>query len=331
MATTAVNTGNLTLLDLAKRKDPNGAIAAVVEALKERTAIIEDAVWREGKLETGDVFTTRTGLPSIGWRRFNEGVASGKSKTDQITETCGMMAGMSKVDVDLADLGGNRNAVRASEDKAFVQAFHHELETGMFYHSTAAAPEKFNGLSPRLDDTSEVGGEQIVLADAAPSGSDQTSIWGVVWGDDSVYGIVPKGSTAGLKAKDLGEQLTEDDAGNEYLALVTAWSWKVGLAVKDRRQLVRVANIDTSALAVDGDNIIPAMIRAYYKLAAPNAGRLVWYCNRTVATYLDLQARNATKNATITIERFDGHPVLMFRGSPIRVTDALTDTEAVIS
>lgn len=328
---TTINAGALTLLDIAKRKDPNGAIANIVEALSQRNAFVETALWKEGNLETGHVFTTRTGLPSIGWRRFNEGITAGKSRTDQITETCGMMAGLSKVDVSLANIGGNPMAVRASEDKGFIQGFNKEMETGFVYHSTASTPEKINGFSPRLDSTSDPYGSQIVLADASPSGSDQTSIWGVVWGEDSVFGIYPRGTTAGLKGKDLGEELVSDGNGGEYLAYRMWWEWYTGLCVKDGRQLVRVANIDTSALAATGDNIIPAMIKAYHKLENPRAGKLVWYCNRTAATYLDLQARENTKNSTLSIEKFDGREVLMFRGAPVMTTDGITNTEAVIS
>lgn len=325
-----INTENLTLLDLAKRKDPNGAVAAIVEVMTRRNPIIQDAVFKEGNLETGDLITTRTGLPSIGWRRFNEGVTAGKSKTDQITETCGMMTGTSKLDVALANIGGNAGAKRASEDKAFVQSFNNELETGLIYHSTKSAPEKIHGIIPRLNATTDPGGSQIILCDAAPSGADQTSILFVGWGDESVYGIIPKGSNAGLKSKDLGERMVDDGTGKEYLAFQTYWEWFVGLAVKDWRYVARVANIDTSALSATADTILPAMIKAYYQIENHNAVRGVWYCNRLIATYLHLQARNKVASQ-LTLETVGGKPVMMFLGAPIRVTDGITNTEAVVA
>lgn len=326
-----VNASNLSLLDYAKRLDPNGAIADVVEMLSQSNAILQDAVFKEGNLPTGHVFTSRTGLPSIGWRRFNEGVAASKSKTDQITESCGMCEGNSVVDVKLANLGGNAGAFRASEDKSFVAAFNKEMETGMFYHSTKTAPEKFMGLSPRLDATTNAGGSQIIKCDASASGSDQTSMWLVCWGDDSVFGIFPKGSKAGLAAYDYGIQPWKDANNNPYQAFVTNWSWQVGLVVKDWRQLVRIANIDTGNLSGTADTLIPSAVKAYHQIQDPTKGRMAWYCNRTVGTYLHLQALNNTKQSTLSIEDIAGKPVLKLLGYPVRTSDALLNTEAVIS
>jgi hypothetical protein len=326
-----INNTNLSLLDYAKRKDPNGAIANVVEMLSQSNAILQDAVFKEGNLETGHTFTSRTGLPSVGWRRYNEGVAASKSKTDQVTETCGMAEGNSIVDVKLANIGGNAPAFRTSEDMGFVQSFNKEMETGMFYHSTKTAPEKFMGLSPRLDSTSNTGGSQIIKADSGASGSDQTSAWLVCWGDESVFGIFPKGSKAGLDHHDMGEQLWKDANNNPYRAYVTNWSWQIGLCVKDWRQLVRIANIDTGNLVATTDTVITSFVKAYHQIQNPKLGRLVYYCNRTVGTYLHLQALNNTKNSTLTIEQIGGQPVLMFMGIPVRTSDALLNTEAVIS
>lgn len=328
-----INTGNLSLLDYAKRKDPNGAIAQVVETLSQSNAILQDAVWQEGNLETGHVFASRTGLPSVGWRRYNEGVAASKSKTDQITETCGMAEGNSVVDCKLAEIGGNEPAFRASEDMAFLQAFNKEMETGVFYHSTKTAPEKFMGLSPRMDATTNAsGGQQIILADASASGNDQASIWLVCWGDDGVFGIFPKGSKAGLTPHDMGVQMWADSGGtNRFRAYVMNWCWQIGICVKDWRQLVRIANVDTGNLVATTDTIITSMVKAYHQIQDPTKGRLAYYCNRKVATFLHLQALNNTKQSTLTIERIGGQPVTMFLGIPVRTSDALTNTEAVVS
>jgi hypothetical protein len=48
--------------------------------------------------------------------------------------------------------------------------------------------------------------------------------------------------------------------------------------------------------------------------------------NRTLATYLDLQAMNKT-NVLLKMEEWDGEAVTTFRGIPIRVVDALTTSE----
>ena len=56
-------------------------------------------------------------------------------------------------------------------------------------------------------------------------------------------------------------------------------------------------------------------------------GRTVIYCNRTVKTYLELQAMNKT-NVLLSLGEFNGKPVTTFRGIPIRTVDALLNTES---
>lgn len=331
MATTALNSENPTLLDMIKAKDPDGSVAKVVELLTKKCPLLEDMTWKEGNLDTGHRVTSRTGLPSIGWRGFNEGVAAGKSRRDQFDETCGMLEGRSQVDCEEADLNGNAAAFRASEDMAFMASFQHELERAMFYESTLTSPKKILGLSPRLDLTTGSYGDQIYDSQISSSGNDQTSIWFIVWSPETVFGIVPKGSKAGISHHDMGEQMVADEAGNRYRAYETVWNWKAGLCVRDARYVVRLANIDTSAIAATGKLLIEDMIGAYHRLQDTTSGRLVIYANRTVATYLHLQAADTVKNSTLSIENIGGKPVTTFLGAPIRIADQLLNTEAVVS
>jgi hypothetical protein len=324
-----------TFLDQMRGMDPDGAVASVVEALTRRNPVLEDMVVREGNLTDGERVTTRNGLPSIAWRRYNEGVQPSKSRKSQYDETCGQLEGISAVDVKLARLGGNEAAFRSSEDLAFVQAMNNELSTGIFYHSSKTNPERFLGLSPRLDSLTNPYAGQIINADATAAGQDQSSIWLVCWGFDGVYGVYPKGSTGGLQYDDMGKQLWDDGTGKKFRAWVGTWSWDFGLVVKDARQLVRIANVDTSNLKPDassGASIIDAMIQAYYRLFDPNIGRLAYYCNRTVATYLHLQAKNATKQSTLSLDTdAAGRPIIKMLGIPVRVTDALNTAESIVS
>lgn len=326
-----INATNPTLKDIASRMDPNGGIARIVEVLSQQNPLLEDMTWKEGNLPTGHTFVSRTALPSGTWRRFNEGLTAQKSLTDPVTESCGMLEGMSQVDVALAKLNGNEAAFRASEDGAFIAGLSNDLETAMFYASTKTDPEKIMGLSPRLDLTTGHWGGQIVPSSLSASGNDQASVWLVVWGPNTVYGIYPKGSTVGLEQKDMGEQLVLDASNKKYRAYVTFFSWKVGLCVEDARYLVRLANVDTSAIGMTGLQLIQDMIKMVAQAHDLRAGRPVIYCNRKVATYLQLQAVDSTKNSTLTFENIGGMPVTKFMGIPIRVSDALLSTESVIS
>lgn len=329
--TAALAATNPTLADVAKLMDPDGKIDLVVEQMMKRSPLLKDATWVMGNLPTGHKFSSRTGLPSIGWRKFNQGIDASKSRTDTFTETCGMLEGRAEVDCDLADLSGNVDAFRASEATAFLQAFTHEVETGAFYHSTETAPEKFQGLSPRLDVLAGPYPNQIINSSIAHSGSDQTSMWFINWSPDTVFMMYPKDTKAGLTHEDLGKDYVLDANNKKFLAYRDHWKWKVGMCVKDSRYLVRLCNIDTSAIAATGKLLIQDMIRAAYALQDFTAGRTVIYCNRLVATYLHLQAQDSVQNSTLKIEQVEGQPVTTFMGMPIRWTDAILSTESIVS
>ena len=113
----ALATTHPTLLDLAKRTDPDGRISDIVEILNQTNEILSDMVWVEGNLTTGHRTTIRTGLPAPTWRKLYGGVQPTKSTSAQITDNCGMLEAYAEVDKALADLNGNTAEFRLSEDR----------------------------------------------------------------------------------------------------------------------------------------------------------------------------------------------------------------------
>ncbi len=327
-----VNAERSTLLDVVTRTEPGGGIAALVEQLQKQSVLLEDAHWIPGNMPTGHKFSSRTALPTVEWRKFNQGVTPSKSRAATVTESAGMLEGRSEVDVDLAKLHGNQAAYRMSEDTGFTQAMVHEVESMAFYGSTLTSPEKFQGLAPRMNATADLGGGQIIKVDASPSGSDQTSIWLVGWGENSVSMFYPTGfGKTGIESIDRGIQDVDDGTGKMFMAYVTVFKWHVGMMVKNWTKVARLCNIDTSAKDPTADTLVPKMIEAIDALGPMAGTRPVFYMNRTAKTLLHQQVRYSTKNSTLTTESPGGQPVTSFLGIPIRVTDAILNTEAVIS
>lgn len=317
-----------TIADVARRLDPKGAIDNICEALMQRVALLKDAVWLPGNLPTGHKYTSRTGLPSVGWRRFNQGVALSKSRTAQHTETFGMLTARSEVDVKLCKLNGNEAAFRASEERPFMQAMNHELERATFYASKASDPEQIQGFAPRFNATAAAHGSQIIKGGG--SGNDNMSIWLIVWGPDTAFMGYPKGSTGGLSQRDLGEVDAFDSNSRKFRAYANLWEWDFGLVVRDWRAVVRICNIDVSALDTT-DTLIPLMLRALDQVEDLDAGRPVFYANRKAHTYLRLQSRVNVKNSTLTTDMIGGKRIVSLDGVPIRMTDGLTLAEATIT
>lgn len=328
MATLAANV--LTLADWAKRLDPDGKTPQIVELLSQTNEILADMLFAEGNLPTGHRTTVRTGLPTVAWRLLNQGVQPSKSTTAQVDEACGMLEAWSEVDVELAKLNGNTAAFRLSEGQAFVEAMNQEMASTLFYGNQGTAPEEFTGLAPRYSSLSAANGQNIVAGGG--SGSDNTSIWLVCWGSNSVHGIFPKGSKAGLEHKDHGEvtvETTAGIAGTRMRAYQDQWMWKCGVALRDWRYAVRIPNIDISA---DNADLIDLMIKAIHRIPNLGMGKCAFYMNRTMAQRLDLLRKaDVSSGGGISYDNVDGKMVYSFRGIPIRKCDALLENEATVS
>jgi hypothetical protein len=333
MATLASNA--LTLAEWAKRLDPDGKVPSIVELLSQTNGILDDMLFVEGNLPTGHRTTVRTGLPQVAWRLLNQGVQPSKSTTAQVDESCGMLEAYSEVDKDLAELNGNTAAFRLSEASAFLESMNQEMSQTVFYGNSGLAAEEFTGLAVRYSSLSAQNAQNIV--NAGGSGSDNSSIYLVVWGGQTVHGIFPKGSKAGLTHEDLGLQTIETTsgiAGSRMRAYQDHWQWKCGLALKDWRFVVRIANVDISNLVTNtgAADLVQLMIKATHRIPNLAMGKPVFYLNRSVFQMLDIQRRADTiAGGGLTFQNVDGLPVASFRGIPVRICDALLESEAVVS
>lgn len=322
----AIGNQSLTLADHAKRQDANGKVAKIVEILGQTNEILTDMLWLEGNLATGHRTTVRAGLPAATWRLLNYGVPKGKSTTAQITDACGMLEIYSEIDCALANLNGNTAEFRLSEDRAFLEGMNQQMATTLFYGNQATNPERITGLSSRYNQLSAGNGVNVI--DAGGVGTDNTSIWLVVWGDQTCHGIFPKGSKAGLTHTDKGQQTVLDADGNQFEAYRTHFKWDSGLSLRDWRYVVRIANIDVSDLSgATPANLINLLIRAVHKLPNTRMGRPAIYCNRAVATWLDIQALNKA-NVNLRYAEVFGEEVLTFRKIPVRICDAIVNNES---
>ena len=326
-------TTSLTLADWAKRIDPEGRVPVVAELLSQSNQVLEDAVFVPGNLPTGHRVVIRTGLPTVYWRAINQGVPPSKSTTAQVDEACGMLEAFSEMDVDLAELNGNTDEFRLSEDIPFLEAMNQEMAQKLFYGNPATDPKYFLGIMPRYGAISGAGNAQNIL-DAGGTASDNASIVLVGWGENTVFCPFPKGSKAGLLHEDLGIETVNNPDGSRLRAYRTRYQWKNGLVVKDWRYIVRVANIKIGALTSNTSpaDIISLMSRACDRI--PNFGmcKPVFYMNRTLYSFLRLQALNKS-NAAVTVEKGlnqFGTPMtwLSFEGIPLRRVDQLLNTEA---
>lgn len=323
----------VTLLDVARTLDPDGSTAAIAELLSQENEMLMDMPWIEGNLPTGHRTTVRTGLPDVTFRKLNKGVPASKATTAQIDEACAILEARSEIDLDLAMLNGNTASFRLSQAKAFLESMNQKMQSQVIY-GDKLTPEAFIGLSPRFDDVPTTAGgaeNKVNVIDAGGTGTDNTSIWLVGWGPNSIHGIYPKGSKAGLVHKDLGEGDAFDSDQNRFRAVMDQYQWKCGIAVPDWRYVVRICNIDVSDLtknASAGADLIDLMTQAQELIHSLTGVNPAYYVNRTIRSFLRRQTVNKVASSTLMYDEVDGKPALMFGEVPVRRVDALLNSEA---
>lgn len=328
-----LSNGALTLADWAKRLDPDGKIPVVAELLSQSNEILEDAVFMEGNLPTGHRVVIRTGLPTAYWRSINQGIPTSKSTTAQVDESVGMLEAYARVDKDLAELNGNTSAFRLSEDTAFLEAMNQAQAQTLLYGNPATDPRQYLGLAPRFGAISGAGNAANII-DAGGVSSNNTSIYLVVWGENTVFCTFPKGSKAGLVHEDQGILTVYDSSNNPYQAYQTHYQWKNGVVVKDWRYVVRIANINTANLVAESSaaDLVKLMSRALDRIPNLGMGRAAFYMNRTVYSMLRIQALNKSQNAIDVKQGLNqfGTPQswTQFEGVPLRRVDQILNTEA---
>ena len=345
---TALTNAWPTLVDVARRLDPNGKIARMAEILNQYNEINEDIVWIEGNLPTGHKTSLRATIPTPTWRLINQGVVPVKSTSNQVTESCGMMEVYSEIDFSLAQLNGNTPEWRASEDDGVLEGMNQALAFALFYGDTSINPEKFVGFTPRYytysPSATQTSGPQYNVISATASQSTTTSnsltsIWLIGWGPDTCFGIFPKGSKAGLTMEDLGKQtlLDSNTPQGRYEGYRTHFKWDCGLCVRDWRYVVRCCNIDVTSLLTASDstdnsaNILKYMSIMIDRIPPSGRSRLVFYMNQTVRSMLRVKYLNKSNTWLELSDWVQGRqlprPSLLFQGIPCRRVDQLSLTE----
>lgn len=327
----------VTYLDISSRLGPDNKIARIIEMMVQTNEVLEDMLTLEGNLPTGHRSVIRTGLPTATWRLLNYGVQPSKSTTATIQDTCGMLEAYAEVDKDLAKLNGNTAEFRLSEDRAFLEAMNQQMASAVFYGNQAVNPERFTGLAPRFSvystDESQAGSHIVPYRDeSAGSGSDVYDLFLVVWGENTVHGIYPKGTEAGFHHQDLGEVTLEDANKGRFQGYRSHYKWDLGLTVKDWRYVVRICNVDLSDLAAETTTsaLLDAMDKAYYLVPSLGMGKPAWYAPPKLLPYLQKQASTRAA-AALTLDYPTGKPVVKHLGIPIRKSDALVPSSDEIT
>lgn len=336
------------LVDWARMANPDGTIADIAWLLAQANDVLKDMIFQEGNLPLGHKITANVGLPQGTWRGNNQGVAASKPLNAQYQFAIGELVDYSMVDKSEAMLNGQIGKFRWNEDQAHIEGLSQQVASAIFYSNEAVNPQQFTGFSPYYNTVTVSNAQSAAnVIDGGGTASANASLWLVGWGDNTTFGIFPKGSQAGLVYEDKGDVVPlYDSNGNRFEGYTSYFAWKVGLAIKNWKYNVRMCNIDTTTAGLLGTappDLFVMMSRAVVKLPTmtrrasgitevdspgdPVPGiNPAFYCNRTIREFLDIQAIR-DKNVLLSPKEYAGEPVMQFRDVPIRVSDSLVNTE----
>ena len=321
--------GLATLYDMAARLGAKGDRMAqrIVELQAQKNDVWRVMPFKPCNDGTKEVVQLREQLPELAWRMINQGSETLKTGTKQASYTTGGLEVFSTVDERALAMNGNSNQWRLSENDGIQTAMSNQMSETIFYGDEKVNPAGFTGFGAHYYSKTGTGiwGEQII--DAGGTGSNLTSLWVVTFGMDTVYGITPSNIPAGYRYKDNGRVQVADPNGKKFYAYESQFNWDMGIAIRDPRYVVRLANIDTKDR--DDTTFIEKLIEAVDQIYDPDKGKTVLLCNRKVNTYISILAQNKN-NVNLRIDEFAGKKITHFWQYPILRNDAILNTESQI-
>lgn len=328
----------LNLMDLVDREKPDHTVATVAEILNKQNPTIQSIPWATCNDGTQNISHVRTNIPTATVVGVGDGAPLGKSNVSPVTDTTSRIAIASEVSKRVIQMNGNEGAQRALEARAMLEAVNQKWNELWFYGNAstgipgAVDAKTFNGLAYRYGSLSAANIKEQII-DAGGTGTDNTSIWMAVYSPKTICGLIPQGAGIGIThtpvngGVPVSKTLSNGNIDEFYQDI---WELHCGMKLEDYRGVVRIANVDVSALAADSSaaDLIKLMIKGYHLLdPVMSLGTPVIHMSRTSYAALDVQAAGKLAG-NLTTETVDSKIKTMFRQIPIIPVHQLKDNEA---
>jgi hypothetical protein len=349
MATDVSQLGYSTFIDIVNNYSSADAGAKFVlptRVLDRMTPLVRMLPLKSSNNILSNIAVRTDSLPQASFRRWNEGIKATVSKNTPLNDPICLLEDYSEVDKGLWKIQNDPNAWRADQDMNHIEGLFQLMESLLFYGNMGLTPGAFNGLATRFNNLeSYPNGDQTWLPNVWNGGATSgnvTSAWMIEFGDDSVYGIYPPNTPAGMRVEDLGEATKElasgtGAVGSNYLyqVLRTHLEWMMGIQIADERAVQRICNINPVALSTANfdENIF---IEAKNMLPRNGEGSgTVIFVNRQLKTQIDIRAVSQKINAYTNFSASEtdvfGRSVTKFQNIPIYVAEKILSTETVLS
>lgn len=328
MSTLATN--HITLVDVLKQTVGDSIESDIAEILAESNALLADAHVMECNDGSSHKSVIRHGLPKGVFRKLYGYVPTEKSTTEQVVDKTGSLESYSTIDVDLVKESKNPAQLRLNEAVAFIEGMGQTAQETIIYGNKTDDDAEFDGLAVRYGniskDKNKIGYNVI---DAGGTGSNNTSIWFITWGENHTALLYPKGSKAGIEHTDDGIQTETNEKGHKRKVYQDHFQHKLGVTVKNFKSTCRISNIDVNELAKGNVDLLKLLRKGYFrvkKYANTSGTKTFVYCNDTIAEYLDAAAADKS-NIQLSFKQYGGEDITHYRNFPIREIDQILNTE----
>jgi hypothetical protein len=309
--------------------------ARIIPILKKFTPLIDDMPVFACNGGTVHDTVWEHAIPGDSWGVLNRGTPVSEGDTTVLTDTTANIAREAAIDQRILSKSKNPAHTKLVRTRRQFMSMSQQAERNFFNGNKNATPDGIHGLAPRYGTISgNPFNAQIV--DGAGTGTDNASIWLVGWGEEGVHGIHPEDSDAvGIKHTPREVARVSDSTGVYYIE-PDSYEWDTGLAVAHPGAVVRICNIDRSALTINaatGANILRLLRTAYHRATDfASIGDLDWkiYMDGQIFEYLDHHSQEANSNTFLTYleTKTGGKPTFAYRDMPIRKAHMLRADEA---
>lgn len=240
--------GTLEWQDILNRMDDGRRFLPIVNRIRQQNEIVPHLRWMAANKKGYHTFLTRVNEPAGYWHARGAGLRSEHSETGIEVEPIGLLRGFSEIKDDYLRESAEPMTVKFQEDVAYMDGLSKTFTASLFYASLANDPRSFDGLSPRLGETSRFN----VVSGGLTSGSTQ-SIWLIEHGDDGLYMVYnPDTTTAGITMRARPPQFVDHASdGGRVWTHFTEFEFGMGMCIKHHRHVFRYANLNATKGAVD--------------------------------------------------------------------------------
>lgn len=342
--------GSFSTSDAFRRLDKDGKLVEYVNYLAQNNQFKDHIPWVECNDYNGHKISMLTDVPATFWKRDNLGVPATHSDVAVVRETIGKIAARTFVFEDVLknlDQASSRQEVLRMENELKMDQLNNDMVKAFFKASIKNDPASFDGFEARyntMDKKLSDNYKQVI--DCGGKGDNLTSMWVVGWGLNTVFGLYPQNRPMGIQVDPRGRVRVNDPYGNPIYGDETQYEWSFGLGIKDRRAVVRLANIDVDALisgkgvgspdlmAPNSNNIITMLHEATAKLPNSNNMKIAIYANRDVFVGMQnlcTRMQSSFLEVNKQKEQFDNtHNGYSLFGYDFSVVDALENNESQI-